>query len=97
MVERTLHVTKVRDIVPRATREVSRSVCQVRKPKHNGHSLWRKRETLLQERIVQYTTIDADGTVQELVEKELTAQEMVRMECRDTGEFAHRESATPRL
>jgi hypothetical protein len=32
--------------------------------------LWKKRETVKQERTVEYTTIDADGAVQCLVEKE---------------------------
>ena len=33
-----------------------------------GKPMWRKREVLLQERIVQYTTVDNEGVVQELVE-----------------------------
>lgn len=28
-----------------------------------GQPVWRKRETLIQERIVQYTTLDEEGTV----------------------------------
>jgi len=54
--------------------------------------LWRKRETVVQERIVHYTTVDADGTVQELVESERSQNEVVHLECKETGEFAHRES-----
>ena len=38
--------------------------------------LWRKRETFLQERIVQYTTVDAEGGVQELVETERSSTEV---------------------
>ena len=55
--------------------------------------LWRKRETVVHERIVQYTTVDEHGTVQELVESEKTQNEVVHLECKETGEFAHRESA----
>ena len=56
-------------------------------------AMWRKRETLLQERIVQYTTVDAEGNVQELVETERSSNEVMHMECNETGEFAHREAA----
>ena len=37
--------------------------------------------------------IDADGTVQELVESERSQNEVVHLECKETGEFAHRESS----
>merc|ERR1719263_2741650 len=33
-----------------------------------------------------------DGGVQELVETERSSTEILHMECKDTGEFAHRES-----
>jgi hypothetical protein len=55
--------------------------------------LWRKRETTVHEHIVQYTTVDADGVVQELIETEKTQNEVIHLECKDTGEFAHRESS----
>ena len=48
---------------------------------------------MLQERIVQYTTVDATGAVQELVETERSSTEVVHMECKETGEFAHRETS----
>jgi len=54
--------------------------------------LWRKREVVRQERTVEYITIDADGIKQELVEKEISQTEVLHMECRETGEFAHRET-----
>lgn len=54
--------------------------------------LWRKREVVRQERTVHYTTVDADGALQELVEKETSQTEILHMECKDTGEFAHRET-----
>jgi hypothetical protein len=84
--------------------------------------LWRKRETVRQERTVHYTTIDANGeqqvgqsqhwvsvgrpltclsclcapgaavSSQELVERETTQSEVLHMECKETGEFAHRET-----
>jgi hypothetical protein len=57
----------------------------------SGKALWRKREVVKQEKTVHYTTIEADGGLQELVEKETTQTEILHMECRETGEFAHRE------
>ncbi|CAN0091001.1 unnamed protein product, partial [Pylaiella littoralis] len=57
-----------------------------------GQPVWRKRETLIQERIVQYTTLDEEGTVQELFETEKSQTEVLHMECKQTGEFAHSES-----
>lgn len=56
--------------------------------------LWRKREVVRQERTVHYTTMDAEGVLQELVEKETTQTEVLHMECRETGEFAHRETTS---
>ncbi|CAM9765216.1 unnamed protein product [Ectocarpus sp. 4 AP-2014] len=57
-----------------------------------GKPVWRKRETLTQERIVQYTTMDEEGAVQELLETEKSQTEVLHMECKRTGEFAHQES-----
>lgn len=58
----------------------------------SSSSVWRKRELVRQERTVQYTTIDVNGTLQELVEKETSETEILHMESRETGEFAHRET-----
>ncbi|KAG5183203.1 hypothetical protein JKP88DRAFT_273186 [Tribonema minus] len=44
------------------------------------------------ERIVCYTTVDVDGRRQELTERERHMSNVVHMECRETGEFAHRET-----
>lgn len=57
----------------------------------SGKALWRKREVVKSEKSVHYTTIDDDGGLQELVERETTQTEVLHMECRETGEFAHRE------
>jgi len=54
--------------------------------------LWRKREVVRNEKTVHYTTMDEDGALQELCEKETTQTEVLHMECRETGEFAHRET-----
>ena len=59
-----------------------------------GRPLWRKREVVRQERTIEYTTIDVDGQLQELVEKETSETEVLHMECRETGEFAHRETTS---
>ncbi|CAM9818317.1 unnamed protein product [Chrysoparadoxa australica] len=56
-----------------------------------GPPVWRKQETVVQERIVHYTTIDEHGKLQELFETEKTQTEVLHMECKDTGDFAHRE------
>ena len=40
-------------------------------------SVWRKREVVRQERHVYYTTVDADGQLQELVEKETSESEVL--------------------
>eukprot|EP01042_Synura_sphagnicola_P002427 gene2427-2914_t len=59
-----------------------------------GKPLWRKREVVRQERTVHYTIVDAEGVLQELVEKEVSQTEVLHMECRETGEFAHRETSS---
>jgi len=55
-------------------------------------AMWRKSEIVRQERTVHYVTIDDSGQQQELTEKETTQTEVLHMECRETGEFAHRET-----
>ena len=59
---------------------------------HRGRAVWRKREIVTQERVVQYTTVNEEGYVQELVETERNQTEVVHLEAKDTGEFAHRET-----
>ncbi len=53
-------------------------------------SLWKKHETVIQERIVRHITIE-DGVRRELVESDKSQNEVIHMECKETGEFAHRE------
>ena len=43
---------------------------------------------------MQYTTVDEQGGRQELTEREVTRSEVTHMECKDSGEFAHRELTT---
>jgi len=57
-----------------------------------GRPLWKKQETVIQERIVKYVTVEPDGSYQELVETEKNQTEVTHMECKDTGEFAHKET-----
>jgi hypothetical protein len=57
-----------------------------------GKPLWKKKEITRVERTIEYITIDAEGAVQELLERETTETEVLHMECRETGEFAHRET-----
>jgi hypothetical protein len=57
----------------------------------SGKAVWQKSETVVQERIVCYTTVDSDGRRQELTERERNVTCVVHMECKETGEFAHKE------
>lgn len=63
-------------------------------PPIGDKQLWRKREVIRHEKSVYYTTFDGEGGQQELVEKETTQTEVLHMECRNTGEFAHKEVTT---
>lgn len=58
---------------------------------YTKQNMWKKREIVKQERIVEYTTVDDNGEVQELVENEIHQSEILHMEVRETGEYAHRE------
>jgi len=60
--------------------------------RNSSGNVWQKREVVTQERTVHYTTIDDDGVLQELIEKETSQTEVLHMESRDTGVFAHRET-----
>jgi hypothetical protein len=60
----------------------------------SGKAVWQKSETVVQERIVCYTTVDSDGRRQELTERERNVTCVVHMECKETGEFAHKEVST---
>lgn len=62
--------------------------------KPGNSNVWRKREVVTQTRAVYYTTVDEDGVLQELVEEESNTKEVLHMESRETGEFAHRETTT---
>jgi hypothetical protein len=46
--------------------------------------LWSKREIVKQERVVQYTTVDDQGTIQELCERDVTQTEVGCMSVRTT-------------
>lgn len=58
---------------------------------HYPGGIWKKKETTIHEKITIYTTIDEDGTLQELTETEKKMDEVFHMETKDTGEFSHRE------
>jgi terminal uridylyltransferase len=57
-------------------------------PEHSG--LWKKREIVINERITEYTKVDQNGVVQNLVESEKSQTEVVHIESKD-GYFAHKE------
>lgn len=77
---------------PRVISFTRKDVHRVPPTGYEGKQMWRKRETVKQERTVEYTTIDENGESQELVESEIQQTEILHMECRETGEFAHRET-----
>lgn len=52
---------------------------------------WKKKETVLQEKTVVYTTIGPDGHVQELMETVKQQNHVLHMEMKDSEEFAHHE------
>jgi hypothetical protein len=56
-----------------------------------GHSMWKKHETVIQERIVKHTTIDKDGNINELITTDKSQNDVIHIESKVTGEFAHRE------
>jgi hypothetical protein len=60
--------------------------------KGSGRPLWKKQETVIQERIVKYITVEPDGSIQTLIESQKDMTEVTHMECKDSGEFAHRET-----
>ena len=75
------------------TRQLSvKDMKSMKRINNNGRPLWKKTETVIQERIVKYTTVDPEGGCQELVESEKTQTEITHMECKDTGEYAHKET-----
>jgi len=84
-------LSKCRAVTPhRGTTVAHHGSARYRRP-WTARPVWQKREIVLQERIVVYTTVDEDGNQQELVETEKSQTEVLHMECKDTGEFAHRE------
>lgn len=54
-------------------------------------TVWKKHETIIQEKIIKHITIEGDGTVHELIETDKSQNEVIHMECKITGAFAHRE------
>ena len=53
-------------------------------------NIWKKHETIIQERIVRHVTVE-NGVTRELVETDKSQNEVIHIECKDSGEFAHRE------
>jgi hypothetical protein len=49
---------------------------------------------MTQSRVVAYLTVDESGRSQELIETETSITEILHVECKETGEFAHRELQT---
>ena len=55
-------------------------------------SIWKKQETVVQDRIVMHITIDDDGVRRELIETDTSQNEVVHLETKDFGgEFSHKE------
>lgn len=56
-----------------------------------GHPIWKKHETVIQEKIVKQVTIDAAGNINELITTDKSQNDIIHIESKLTGEFAHRE------
>ena len=56
----------------------------------NLENVWKKHETVIQERTVRHITIE-NGITRELIETDKSQNEVVHIEDKTTGEFAHRE------
>jgi hypothetical protein len=61
------------------------------KIEHNRHSIWKKHETVIQERIIKQVTIDKDGNKSELITTDKSQNDIIHIESKITGDFAHRE------
>ena len=56
-----------------------------------GHMMWKKHETVIQERVVKHITIDKEGNMTELITTDKSQNDIIHIESKITGEFAHRE------
>ena len=76
--------------------QLVRSASSIKSGREDGVSLpsWHKKEVVVHERTTHYTTVDENGVTQVLLESETQRTEVEHMECKDTGEFAHRELTT---
>jgi hypothetical protein len=64
-----------------------------KKHTHNEatHSMWKKHETNIQERIVKHLTFDENGSIHELIETDRSQNEVIHIESKIVDIFAHRE------
>jgi hypothetical protein len=53
--------------------------------------LCKKHETVIQERIVRQITVDGEGNMNELITTDKSQNDIIHIESKETGEFAHRE------
>lgn len=54
-------------------------------------SIWKKHETVIQERIVKHVTVDKDGQINELITTDKSQNDIIHIESKISGEYAHRE------
>lgn len=64
--------------------------CIQKSPPQN-QPLWKKHETVIQERIVRQITVDGEGNTNELITTDKSQNDIIHIESKETGEFAHRE------
>jgi len=55
------------------------------------NAMWKKHETIIHERIVQYVTIDEFGELHKVIDTDKTQKDIMHIECKSKGLFAHRE------
>ncbi len=57
----------------------------------NCRSIWKKHETVIQERIVKHVTINDEGNINELITTDKSQNDVIHIESKISGEYAHRE------
>ena len=63
----------------------------IQKSLPQNQPLWKKHETVIQERIVRQITVDGEGNINELITTDKSQNDIIHIESKETGEFAHRE------
>ena len=85
------YVSSCRAIIPSSSSDQNYHKQTDKKSLNNTSNIWKKHETVIQERIVKFVTRNIDGSLEELEEREKKQDEVIHMECKDSEQFAHHE------